>query len=157
KLVEEELLEKQSRLRLLNRISTGITSGMSVKQVAEHTLDTIAESFKDLRVCYLSIDEEGIAIILHSVEPEWMPPFKGLSWDLNLVPEYLKEYRKGDPILIENISDDPRLEAFSAKLVSGKTSACLDVPVKFLDKLVGCICLSSSKPHIWSKYEVETL
>lgn len=157
KRAEVALLESRARLRLLNSIATGITVGMSVHAIVRHTLQTLKSYFLDLRVAYATVDANGKLSILHSEEPEGMPPIIGLSTNLNLAPAYLQALRDGEVMAIGNVQNDTRLTPIADALLAGGTEAILDVPLHHSDRLVGLLCLDAPTPRQWQDHEISVV
>jgi PAS domain S-box-containing protein len=154
---ETALLESQTRLKLINIISTSITSGMSVNQIIEITVSQISQSFPMLRVAYSTIDAKGILSVLYSIEPEEMPAITGLVSDLNIVDEYLQALRRCQPVIVADVTSDPRLAPIASSMVAEKIRAVLDVSLKHSEQLVGLLCFDSPLPRQWSDSEIVTL
>ncbi len=157
KQAESELLESQTRLLLINSISTGITSGMSVEQVIERTLERISGYFNTLRVAYSTVDQQGNLTVLYSIEPPGMAQIKGLVADLTAAPEYLNALRVSEPVIVEDVATDSRLTHLADAMLGGSTRAVLDVPLQHSEQLVGLLCFDSPVPRKWSEHEIVTL
>ena len=71
---EKGLYESQVCLKLINTISTGITSGMQPMQVIERTIKKLIQHFKHLRVAYCPIDKQGVLTVMQAIAPPGMPP-----------------------------------------------------------------------------------
>ncbi|NEP58489.1 MAG: GAF domain-containing protein [Symploca sp. SIO2G7] len=153
---QQKLQESQTRLRLLNSISTKITAGMSVDQVIKHTVKQISEHFKSLRVVYSTIDEYKITV-LYSLQPPEMPPLDKIIPIISGLPKYFDPLRSHQPVVTENLIEALGFEPFVDKLLSFGIQAMVNVPLHHSDKLVGLLCLDSPKPRQWSEHEVDTL
>ena len=155
---EKGLYESQVCLKLINTISTGITSGMQPMQVIERTVKQLSQHFKQLRVAYCTIDKQGILTVMQALNPPGMPPLQGLVADLKAAPEYLNALRRNQPQIIADVSTDIKLAPLCSAWVARGTKAVLDVPLySDTDGLVGLLCFDSPKPRQWSSYEVATL
>lgn len=154
---ESELLESQTRLLLINSISTGITSGMSVEQVIERTLERISGYFNTLRVAYSTVDQQGNLTVLYSIEPPGMAQLKGKVADLNVAPEYLNAMLRSESVIVEDVATDSRLTPLADAMLSGGNRAVLDVPLQHSEQLVGLLCFDSPVPRKWSEHEIVTL
>ena len=157
KQAEAALLESQTRLQLMNSVLTHITSGMSIEQVIDCTLRQVSEYFKTLRVMYSTIDAQGILRIVRSIEPPGMPSLTGSVADLTVAPEYLSALRQWEPLVIEDVTQDPRFVPLAPVIKAGGTQAVLTVPLQHLNKLVGLLCFHSKEPRTWSQHEIATL
>ncbi len=156
KYTEAALRESQTRLKLINTISTSITSGMSVNRIIEITIKQISQYFQTFRVAYSTIDNNGKLTAVYSVEPPGMPPFTGLVADLTIANGYLDALRRYEPVIVTNVITDQRLVALAPLWVSKGIQAVLDVSLQHSD-LVGLLCFDSPSPHQWSENEIVTL
>ena len=154
---EQALLQSQTRLRLLNSISTGVTAGRPVEDIIARSLQGIYSSFKELRVAYSTIDESGRLLVTHSCEPRGMASLRGATADLTAAPDYLALLRYGGPVIIEDVARDPRLAPLAAQFEASNVRALLDVPLHLSDRLVGLLCFDAPAPRKWSEHEVATL
>jgi len=155
KQTQQKLQQSQTRLRLLNSISTKITAGMSVAQVIEHTIKQISEHFKSLRIVYSTIDEKNITV-LHSLQPSGMPPLDKII-PLPDLPGFVNPLRNYQPLVTNNVAKAPWLEPLNEVFLSFGIAAMLNVPLHHSDKLVGLICCDSPEPRQWSEHEIATI
>ncbi|NEQ69582.1 MAG: GAF domain-containing protein [Symploca sp. SIO2D2] len=153
---QQKLQESETRLRLLNSISTQITAGMSVYEVIEHTVKQISEHFKSFRVVYSTIDEQKITV-LYSLQPPTMPPLDKIIPIISGLPKYFDPLRSFQPVVTENLIKAIGFEPFVDQLLSFGIQAMVNVPLHHSDKLVGLLCFDSPKPRQWSEHEVDTL
>src|SRR5919202_1677513 len=155
---EKSLYESQVSLKLINTISTGITTGMQPLQVIERVVTQLSQHFKHLRVAYSTIDEQGILRVIQAIAPPGMPPLQGLVADLTAAPDYLRALRRNHPQIVADILSDIKLAPLSTTQLASGTKAVLDVPLHHdTDGLVGLLCFNSPEPRQWSPYEVATL
>lgn len=157
KLAENALIESQTRLSLLNSISTGVTVGMSVEQIIQHTIYQISQFFPGLRVSYSTIDAQGILTVIDSIAPVSMSCLQGLSVDLKIAPSYWADLIEGDPVAIVDVLTDERVAPLIEAFLANDIQAILDVPLHHIDRPVGLICFDASEPHPWSDLEVAVL
>ncbi len=151
------LRESQTRLNLINTISTSITAGMNVEQVIENTVKQISDYFNTLRVVYGTIDADGKFTIIYSIEPPGMTPLTGLEADLSVAPTYLNTLRSSQIVIVEDVAKDTRLASLADVILAGGTKAFLDVSLQHLEQLVGLLCLDSPISRKWSTHEITTL
>ncbi|MUL35048.1 PAS domain S-box protein [Gloeocapsopsis dulcis] len=156
--MEKTLQESQTRLKLINSISTaGIALNMSVEKTIERTLKQLSEYFKTFRVVYSIIDKQGNLTVIDSIEPQGMPLLKGLVLDLTLTPEYAIALCMKEAVIVEEVAQDMRLAPLAAAILAKGTQALLNVPFQHPDNLVGLLCFESSEPRKWSEHESATL
>jgi diguanylate cyclase (GGDEF)-like protein/PAS domain S-box-containing protein len=157
KKVEEKLTQTQSRLTLFNTIIKTITSGTSVNQVVKLTVNKTSEYFKDLRVSYSTIRENGNMKVIYSRETQGMSILNGLECDLLMTPDYLGSLRRREPVIIENSTGDQRLAPFAKILSAFGSRALLGAAVADSKKITGLLCLHSREAHQWSNHEKKTI
>jgi PAS domain S-box-containing protein len=158
KAAEKGLYESQVSLKLINTISTGITTGMQPLQVIERVVTQLSQHFKHLRVAYSTIDEQGILRVIQAIAPPAMAPLQGFVADLNAAPDYLNALRRNRPQIVVDILSDPKLAPLAHAWIASGTKAVLEVPLHYdTDGLVGLLCFNSPEPHQWNPYEVATL
>ena len=155
KRTQQKLQESQTRLRLLNSISTKITAGMSVEHVIQHTIKQISAHFQSLRVVYSTIDDQNITV-LYSLQPPGMPPLDRIIPVPDL-PQFVNPLRNYQPVVTNNVAKAPWLKPFTEVFLSFGIAAMITVPLHHCDKLVGLICCDSPEPHQWSEHEVATV
>src|ERR671933_1551720 len=158
KAAEMGLYESQVSLKLINTISTGITTGMQPLQVIERVLTQLSQHFKNLRVAYSTLDEQGFLRVIKAIAPPQMQSLQGFVADLKAAPDYLSALRRNQPQIVADILADIKLAPLASAWVASGTQAVLEVPLhQGTDGLVGLLCFNSPKPHQWSPYEVATL
>lgn len=156
--IEEALLDSQTRLQLINSISTAMMLGISVEQIIKRTIKQISECFPLLRVAYSTIDKNGALTVIHSLEPEGTPSLQELTFDLNTIPEYLQAIQMNVPIVVEDITQDLRFSTQGRALFCAYgTYAFVDVPLQHSEHLMGLLCFNSPQPRQWSNHEIGTL
>lgn len=154
---EQALRESEARLRLLNTLSSELTSGMPAGEIVERTLRLVHQDFPDFRVAYSTFDQHGHMRVTGSQEPPGMPPIAGLEADLTVAPQYLRSLRGGQPLAVEDTAQDPRLAPFLEALAAAHTRAVLDVPLHHSRELIGLLCFDSPQPRCWSQHEITAL
>lgn len=158
KAAEKGLYESQVSLKLINTISTGITSGMPPLQVIECVVTQLSQHFKHLRVAYSTINEQGILTVIQAIAPPGMLPLQGLVTDLKAAPDYLSALRRNQPQIVADILADTKLTPLASAWITNGTKAVLDIPLHHdTDGLVGLLRFDSPEPRQWSPYEVATL
>lgn len=155
---EKALLESQIRLKLINNISTaGITLGMSVEQIIEHTIKQISEYFQTFRVTYSTIDNQGKFAVINSIEPQGISGTKELVLDLTIAPEYAISLCMKECVIVEEVTQDVRLKPLASKFLANGIQALLNVPFQHPNSLVGLLSFESSQSRKWREHEIATL
>ncbi len=157
KLKQEEINHAYLRSSWINDISKYALSGRSVQEIIDYTVVQLKRYFPDYRIVYGTIDGNGHLSIIRSVQPESMPDLTGMETDLNVAPEYLFALRGEDPVLVSDVSTDPRMFPLEAEMKAGETKAILDVPVVHFEELCGFLSFDSAKAHKWQGHEVAAL
>ena len=65
--------------------------------------------------------------------------------------------RNHQPVVVDDLTRDPRLQPFASAMAKAGTRAILNVPVQLSHRLVGLLCLDSPEPRNWSNHEKTTL
>jgi diguanylate cyclase (GGDEF)-like protein/PAS domain S-box-containing protein len=154
KQVENSLKESQNRLQLLNSITTRITAGMLVSQIIELTVEQIQEYFPDFRVAYATVNSEGMAVFSYSLQPKFMPSVQNIGFELSAIPEIWQTLSMGIPVIIENISQDPRISEMKHIFMSNATKSLICVPLQQREQLGGLLFLDSAITQKWNQYEI---
>lgn len=154
--VEKTLRESQMCLRLLNNISTSLTSGMPAEEVIETTLRQIGRYFRQFRVIYSLLNQSQMQV-LYSVQPDTMPSVMGIIADMALAPDYLATLQRREPIIIEDVTQDLRVRPLLEGMLSRHTRAIITVPVQHSAEELGLITFNAAEPHQWSEYEIIAL
>ncbi len=149
-----EVGQRQSRLELLHRIATEVTSGMPAREVVRRTLTALAARYPDLRACYSTLDDNGRLEVKDSVQPPDIRDITGLVLDYAKDPEYLAALRRGETGMLHHWGSEARAAG------SGRPAperASLEVPLADPGGLVGLLCLDSARPHEWTEDQQATL
>jgi PAS domain S-box-containing protein len=154
---EQSILESQTRLKLINSISNYMICGMPLEELIRHTINLLGEYFKGFRAFYFDFKEQDNLTINHCAEPEGIPTLQGISFDENVLSEYLNALRAGEPIIIEDILQDARFSPYAEKFNAVGIRALIDVPLIIFGRTAGVLCFDSSQPHKWSEHESSTI
>ncbi len=157
KQAEEQVHLSMLRSRWLNEISRHALAGWSVDEIIEFTVNRLSEYFPDLRIAYSTVDLEGTLEVLSARQPSGMPDISGLKAGLRGAPGYLEALRGEEPLVIPDVSEDPRMAPLSDAMKEGGTRALIDVPLIHSERLIGILCFDSPFPRRWTGHEVEML
>ncbi|MBE9127144.1 MULTISPECIES: PAS domain S-box protein [unclassified Coleofasciculus] len=152
--LEPALHKSQLCSRLAHFITMGRLYGLSLEKIVDRSLKQIHNAFPSQRIAYSTIDSQGQLTVIQSIESEAMPSLTGLRADLRIAPDYLAALRRGEPLIIEDITASPLLQPLTEAMSAGGTQAILDVPLKPFRNLVGLLCLDSPQPYGWSEHEI---
>lgn len=156
--IEDALLDSQTRLQLINSISTAMMLGMSIEQIIRRTVRQISECFPTLQIAYSTIDQNGCLSVIHSLEPPGVPPLQGVTFDLKTMPAYFQALQTNSPIVVEDITQDTRFSIENQALFGAYgIQAFVDVPLQHSNRLMGLLCFDAPQPRRWSNHEIGTL
>ncbi|HEY9667448.1 MAG TPA: PAS domain S-box protein, partial [Coleofasciculaceae cyanobacterium] len=128
--------------------------GLSIEQIFDSSLKQIHSAFPDYRIAYSTLDSQGQVTVIQSIEPENMPSATGLKADLAIARDYLAALHRGEPVIIEDVANEPILTPLMEVISAGGTQAILNVPLKPCRNVVGLLCLDSPHPHDWNEHEI---
>ncbi|HEX9439741.1 MAG TPA: ATP-binding protein, partial [Roseiflexaceae bacterium] len=154
---EEALHESQTRLNLLNSISTGIISGATATDVIERTVNVLSRAFPTLRMTYGIVDARGLLTAIYVVEPNGAPSQTTAVIDLRVVPEYLSTLQMHEPVSVEDMARDMRMAALADRMAASGTRALLVMPVRYPTEQIGLLAFHAPDPRCWSEHEAATL
>jgi PAS domain S-box-containing protein len=155
--IEKNLQENQVRLQLINHISTGIASGMTLNAVIKQTLQQLQGYFPDLSVSYGTIDKRGNLQIQQSITTSNQIPKTGLKIPLELVPAYLTTLHQLKSVVVEDVEQDHRLHPIANTLIAAEIAAMLLLPLQQFHQLDGVLSFFAPRSHAWSAHEITTL
>ena len=157
KQAEQALRESQARLKLLNSIAIGMTSGRPVEEIIERTVRYLGNYFPTVRAAYGTLSAEGHLTVVRAVAPPQMTSLAGLTLDLSVAPVYLATLRRGELVIIEELLRDARLAPLAKALAPSGTQALMVVPLTHARQLLGLLLFDSPAPRVWSDQELTTL
>ncbi len=153
----KEIEHYRVRLEILKSIAMHLTSSMSVQEVIERTLDLIQKYFPLIRVCYSTIDRDGLSVIVYSTEQPGLPPLTGFQIDYRQVPDYLLALQNKQSVITNDVRQSVLLAPLVESMLATGTIASLDVPLKHSEELIGLLCFDAATPHNWDAHEEATL
>ncbi|MCI0402110.1 MAG: PAS domain S-box protein, partial [Acidobacteria bacterium] len=154
---EQALLQSQTRLKLLNNISTGATAGRSVDDIIARALREIGSHFKEFRVAYATLNDQGRMTVVRSHQPSGIPATAGVQIDLSEAPDYLSALRLGEPIVVRDVFDDARLAPVAEAFTAHAARALLEFPLRDSGLVSAVLCFTAPAPHQWTENEMATL
>ncbi|MBE9011762.1 PAS domain S-box protein [Pseudanabaenaceae cyanobacterium LEGE 13415] len=154
--IEQSLRDKQSCLQILNRISQGVTAGLSVNELIRLTIDQTAERFKEIRVLYGVIEHRHFNAI-YSAQPADMPEMNGIVEGLYLTSQYFEIIQRKTPVVVEDVLQEPTFAPMVGDMLRRRTRAIAMVTVQHSADQIGILALNAPYPKSWSTCEVETI
>lgn len=153
---ERSLRESQVCLQLINNISRGVASGLSIEQVIQSTVYQIGRHFPTLRIVY-GVISGGVLTALHSAQPDTLMSLEGAILDMKTAPDYWQLIECRQPIVVADVTQIGFLAPVAAGMLSRSTRALLTVSVQHSAQQIGLLSFNSPEPRQWSDYEVSTL
>ena len=154
---ERELQKSQARLELLNTIATQAISGVPIEQLIRHTVERLGERFTKIRVSYSIVDGRGMLTVVHCAHLPGMPPIHGTVSDLSKAPGYLGALRTREPVVVEDVAQDPRAGPLAGLAIIRGIGALLHMAMQHSDGASGLLCFDSPEARKWSDHEIATL
>jgi PAS domain S-box-containing protein len=154
---EAALERSRAQLELVNTIAADITAGKPSGAIVGNAVRGLSREFPSRRVCYSTIDPDGLLQVLHARQPEGMPDIEGLVADLNLMPDYLEALRRGETVTVADHGIGGAPWAAAAQRTEQSPGASLDVPLRHSGTHVGVLSFDAAVPHGWSAHERDTL
>lgn len=152
---QQELRSKEGRLAALNAISEIVSQSLEMEQLLNGALTKVVEVM-DVEVALIFLlDEEARELELktyHGVSEEFIAGVRRLKVGGGLNGRVAES---GEPLLVEDVSHDPRLTREVAVLEN--LHAGLIVPLKSKGKVVGTLCVAMRQPRDFRPEEVELL
>ena len=148
--------ERQTRLELLNAVTTRIAAGFSASAAIGDTLTEIRSHFPDLRVAYVPFDNRSDTPREHLDGSESVP----VTALVGLLPTLMTDQVGSPdrrPAVIADVTRDGRLEPVAKALTAEQIGAMLAAPVGRVDRLSGSLCFFAAEAREWTDHEIETL
>jgi PAS domain S-box-containing protein len=156
KLIEQSLRDKQNCLQLINQLSEGVTAELTVEQLITLAVSQTARLFPDVRVLY-GVSESGRFKVLNSVQPAEMPAIQGVLEGIYLTPEYLALLEKRNPLLIQDVLQEPALASMATEMLKRRTRSIAMIPLQHTTEQIGILALNAPSPRSWTFSESQTL
>ena len=150
---EDAAYKKQ--IETLSKVSEAITSGLYLEDVLKLIVTVTAEVMNS-KICSLMLLDEDTGMMTvkatQSISEAYnkKPPLKlgeGIAG---------KVAASGKPVIVEDVTRDPDYKNVSIAKKEGLCSL-LCVPLKVKSKIIGVLNLYTSKPHKFSKSEIDVL
>ena len=150
--IERDLLNSQTRLELINSLSSGLFSNSSFTRILYQSVLKTQKIFPKIQVYYGAISNELIL-----TWQEFDSSKETMELDLRKATYYLNLLKKGDPIDCRNISlvDNfrPLMNYFQARSII----SFLELPLHSETILTGTLGFGTTSPHEWTDHETSTL
>ena len=150
---EQEIRQRSRELSALNAIASTASRSLDLDEILEVTFDKVLETMGVEAGRIYLLDERGkklVAKAYRGVSPELVE--EAMKLDDGLAGQVL---RSGEPIVIEDISQEPGLARMVAK---GKgLRSYISVPLKSKDKVLGVMDVITRGPRRFTPRDVELL
>jgi PAS domain S-box-containing protein len=155
---ELALQEAKHRVVLARRIAYAILHPSEGSTLSE-ALEAATASFPDLTIGYIETDDGRILRVVDAAGVR-AEAFRNGSFDLTAAPRYSQAVRNREVIAIGDVESETVEEALRVACRAGNTRAFVSVPIGLSreeNNSYGMVFFSSSRPRIWSEFEIESL
>jgi len=152
--VESALVESQTLLKMLNRLSKTDISALSLTQIIQLVLDKISEHFQNLRISYARIDHNKQLTIVYSREPAGRSSLRGQRIAFDHAPEYVKAVENNTSIIVGDVAQDTRIAAVAQSLLKLDIGAFVHLPMQHSAQRLGALCFDAPRPRRWQGHEI---
>ena len=154
---EEALRDSDTRLRLLNSILIGVTSGLPMDDIIQRALKRLGQAFPQCRIGYATLDSHAQLAWLGSNDPPEQQSLRGQTLRLIDAPEYFGAARRHELINIDDVTTDTVAKPLTAPLLALRARAWLAVGLRHSEQLTGVLSFDRPEPHEWTDHEAATL
>lgn len=158
---EIDLLQRQTRLSLVNRVAREMRAGLSVDRVIASTLGHLNQDFPDFGVSYSTLSPEGHLTLVQAIAPEELQDRIDTAIDLTPAPDYLQALRAALPVSVADVASDRRLAPLVAALQQAGIQSILSVPLHPTDSqaapVLGFLSFHAAVSYAWTPHEILTL
>jgi len=129
-------------LRVLVRILEAVSSSLDLHRVALTIVQQIATVIPAVRCSMLFVDPTRSRC--HVLASHDDPQITMLELDLRKYPEVRRAIETGNPVLVQDVSEEPMLAEVRSVLERMNFRSILVVPLTFHGKVLGTICLKTA-------------
>ena len=156
KRAEHALRETQERLRVLNEIAGAMARMLELDEVHAVAVKALAGTFQHTRVTLAALGSEDEACVVASAGCGDLPAFDARRpLELRSVPTLLAHLHAGDTFVDEDLQHGDAIQSFEQ--VFGGARACMHVPLRLGERLVGVLWMDLPVARAWSEHERRTL
>lgn len=122
----------------LLEISASVTSSLDTVEILRRIVARIADLLKGVYRCSIALiqEDERFGHVLASSDNPDLPE---VCLDLQKYPEIREVMRSGEPLLIENVEQDPILDEVRSFLPEEKFNTILVLPVIYQERVIGAL------------------
>ncbi len=155
--MEQSLHLNQTRLKLMQRISSSMRMRVSLDERIKRTLNAIKGSFREFWLFYAIVEPSGKLKIVHSIFPGNSDARLKQNHDVVLPAKFLGRVQPGHPIIIKAVANKLRLQPFANIANAFQVKSALQIPLQHSRKQKGLLCLISDKERCWEAHEVQVM
>jgi len=155
KRAEHALRETKSRLRVLNEIAGAMARMLELDEVHAVAVEALSGTFQQARVTLAALGSEDDTRVVASAGCEELPAFDARQVDLRSVPALLTRLHAGEAVVHEDLQHDDAAHSFDQ--VFGGARACIHVPLRLGERLVGVLWMDLPVARAWTEHERRTL
>jgi len=155
--IEQQFKRYQEEVNIYNEIGKALTSSLEIRELLFRIMRTMADYFKPSNWSLLLLDENKKELYFEVVVGEAAEKIKDIRIKLG---EGIAGWvgLHGQPLLVPDVSQDPRFSKKIDKITNFATESIIAVPMKIKDKVLGVIeIINKNDPHPLSRRDVEIL
>jgi len=154
-LAEQALKDSESRLRLVNLVSSRITAGDHVYNVIEKAVDDIQTMFVEGRVTYWASGDDGSLSATVCSAPNGMSNIVGLRVEAPPPPALFDDARRATAL--RDASQELPPEVYDRMSPSGDVCGLIVLPLVQSGRRLGALSISMRTAYAWSEPEIQML
>jgi two-component system phosphate regulon sensor histidine kinase PhoR len=161
RVAQSELLERTDQARVVTELARALRQDFDSAQLVNRAAEAVGQATQVDRCDVLLVDAERYAAVRGSwsngpVAAALPQPDNFVDLPETLVALLLEAAQRMEPLQVDHISEDERLDATCAAQVREalQVAALLAVPVAVGDEVVGWLLLSSIKARAWHHREI---
>lgn len=145
-------------LEMHRKLLSLVKTPRSEQELVRFVVDSLWEQFREYRVCYSILTQDGDVNVLYSREPSDRKNLSGFRTSFASAPEYLHLLRSGGVVKIADVFQEPKLGEVATVFhgIAG-LRARADCTFELDDRKFGLISLSHPEPREWPDFEIELL
>ena len=124
------------------------------EELALAAAETVGQALGLTRVAYGDVDAIGQRVV---IRPDWLaegqPSIAGTHEFVNY-GSYIEELRRGEIVIINDITADPRTATQIESFRSIDVAALVNLPLMERGQLKAVFCLNANRPHEWAAEEL---
>lgn len=143
-------------LTSLNKVSSLVSASLDLNEVVQ----TICAVAKDV----MHADKSAVFLLDHQLNATVLAGWEGLSENyreqsklIALSSSRALSVRRGEPVILENVNDDIRVDDVRELITSEGFQAAVEVPMRSSDSIIGSLVVYYEKPRRFDTNEIELM